>query len=41
MTGPDPEPDEPPEWESTSRQPTAAEIDALLTLVAELVARAP
>ena len=40
-TGPEPENDDPPQWESTSRQPTAAEAAALLALVAELVARAP
>jgi hypothetical protein len=41
VTGPEPENDDPPQWESTSRQPTAAESAALLTLVAQLIARAP
>jgi hypothetical protein len=41
MTGPEPENDDPPRWESTPRQPTAAESAALLALVDELVARAP
>lgn len=41
MTGPEPENDNPPQWESTPRQPTAAESAALLALVDELVARAP
>ena len=41
VTGPEPKNDEPPQWESTSRQPTAAETAALLGLVTELVARAP
>jgi hypothetical protein len=40
-TGPEPENDDPPQWESESRQPTAAEAAALLALVAELVRRAP
>ena len=40
-TGPEPENDDPPQWESTSRQPTAAEAAALLALVTELIARAP
>ena len=41
VTGPEPENDDPPQWESTSRPPTAAETAALLGLVTELVARAP
>lgn len=41
VTGPEPENDAPPQWESESRQPTAAEAAALLGLVADLVARAP
>jgi hypothetical protein len=40
-TGPEPENDDPPKWESVSRQPTAPETAALLALVADLVARAP
>jgi hypothetical protein len=39
--GPEPENDDPPQWESTSRQPTAAEAAAIVSLVAELVDRAP
>ena len=41
VTGPEPENDEPPQWDSTSRHPTAAESAALCALAAELVARAP
>ena len=40
-TGPEPENDDPPQWDSTSREPTSTETAALLRLVAELVARAP
>lgn len=41
VTGLEPENDEPPQWDSVSRQPTAAESAALVALAAELVARAP
>jgi hypothetical protein len=41
VTGPEPENDEPPQWDSTHRPPTAAEIAALQRLVAELLARSP
>jgi hypothetical protein len=41
VAGPEPENDDPPQWDSTSRQPTAAESAALLALVHQLVARAP
>lgn len=41
VTGPEPENDEPPPWDSVSRQPTAAESAALVALAAQLVARAP
>lgn len=39
MTGPAPKDDEPPQWDSTHRPPTAAETAALRELVAELLAR--
>lgn len=39
-TGPEPANDDPPQWESTPRQPTAAEAARLLALVADLVGRA-
>jgi len=41
VTGPEPQDDEPPQWESTHRPPTAAEIAALQRLVTELLARCP
>jgi hypothetical protein len=41
MTGPDPVGDEPPDWDSTHRPPTAPEIAALRALVADLLARSP
>jgi hypothetical protein len=41
VTGPEPEDDEPPQWDSTHRPPTAAEIAALRRLVVELLARSP
>ena len=41
VTGPEPPDEEPPRWESTPRTPTEAEVAALRSLVAELLARAP
>ena len=41
VTGPEPEDDEPPQWDSTHRPPTAAEVAALLQLVTDLLARSP
>jgi hypothetical protein len=41
VAGPEPEQGDPPQWESTSRQPTDVESAALLALVHQLVARAP
>jgi hypothetical protein len=41
VTGPEPLDEEPPEWESTPRPPTEAEVAALRALVTELLARAP
>ena len=41
VTGPEPVDDEPPQWESTPRPPTDAEIAALRALVAEVLARTP
>jgi hypothetical protein len=41
VIGPEPQDDEPPQWESTHRPPTAAEIGALQRLVTELLARCP
>jgi hypothetical protein len=39
MVGPEPEDDAPPAWESTSSEPTAADVTALGALVAEMVRR--
>jgi hypothetical protein len=41
VAGPEPANDDPPQWDSTSRPPTAAESAAFLGLVDQLVARAP
>ena len=41
VTGPEPREEEPPEWESTPRPSTEAEVAALRALVTELLARAP
>jgi len=40
-TGPEPEADEPPEWDSTPSAPTESQVAALRALVADLLARAP
>jgi len=39
-TGPEPEADEPPDWDTTPSPPTESQVAALRTLVAELLARA-
>ncbi len=41
VAGPEPADDEPPQWQSTPRSPTEAEIGALRELVADLLARSP
>jgi hypothetical protein len=41
VTGPEPEDDEPPQWDSAHRPPSTTEIAALLRLVTELLARSP
>jgi hypothetical protein len=40
-TGPEPEGEGPPEWDSTPSAPTESQVAALRALVADLLARAP